>query len=1063
MPRASCPKCKFTFNVKDPSRKSVECPDCGARVALTGNGPPPPPAPPSRHRREEAADAPAKRGVPALLIVGGLLVLFVGLAAVGGGIWYFAIRKPNDPAPVLQADTRPIGPEPIAEPKIDPKQPVKRLKVGQAPELRAEDVFHKLLPSTVMITYPSGRQPESVGSGVLICRDPNLILTNVHVVGDHKVVDVYFPDLLPNGSPEKNPGFYIGQRARMARQARVLGRDEGRDTAIIMLEGVPDNAQPIPLASDSAKPLVNVHGIGNSGVNRGALFDAYSGVVKGVNETNKYTGRLCKFLETTQPINQGDSGGPIVNGRLELVAIAQSKAIKYLAKEGNNVVIKGEDNVSHNVDVSELREFANRVYRDQFGSEFPSIHPAAEVGIDSPPDGEDLTLPDYVQILREGDSTQARAAIGRLVHLGVQSVGPLREVLEDQRAAPRWPLALEALERIGDPAIDATDIAVKKLRSDNPDVRVAAAKYLAAMGHPSRKHVPALVEAGGINNPSVRAACEKAVIKLGPFASADLDMILGKGDDKDEYMRSFRVKLLVEVDLSQDEKVRLMEKYFKDPHSAVRAEVIRAVCKPGKFPRQDMHRLVIPLLADVDFVVRVAALEHLFGVGRVEVADLETFRPFFKSDSLFVHRYLLERVRELGEKASPIVPELSKSLGLPDDEIKETAFNAALGINRDLKVLSKDFIALSKHEKPAFRWSAVQCLKQIGKDEPGVLTAMFERLSDGAELSNPPRNLTELADKSFADTKDKVRLIADLPPVNPKARPVWQFTTVLMNEMRPFKTEAQVKDIKAFLKPDDKRSMYAQFYAAQCIAESGQAAKPALDDLISTLENPKVTDYEIRAKLCEGIGNCGEEASRAAKLLATMATFEILEDRARTPGDAQRMRNQKVRSAALQAIGKMGRGAKDALPGLAVLADPGSDEATADEAIKALGNIGPPAADATPRLMEMFQVARPAQRDLIVSAMVKIGPDAYTPIIDFFPKFEKHWREGVGQFKGHAATAKGCVEYIIIMGPTSLKTAQVANLVGALKATRARAVIRGDNEFQGRISEALMKLEVAKK
>lgn len=547
--------------------------------------------------------------------------------------------------------------------------------------------------------------------------------------------------------------------------------------------------------------------------------------------------------------------------------------------------------------------------------------------------------------------------------------------------------------------------------------------------------------------------------QVGPLTPADLDLVLGSGGDRDENLRSFRARLVVQVDLPPDQLAERVRAFLKDPSPAVRSEAVRAVCKSNRLPRSDLHRLVIPVMADPDRMVRTAALEHLLRIGPVELVDLDTLRPFFASDSLFVHRFLLARVQEFGEKAAPLLPELGKSLSFPDDEIKTRALTVALGMKAKLTPLAKDLIALSRHDQPAFRWEAVQCLKKIGPDEPGVLAALFDRLSDGAELADPPRNLVDLAAQSFADAKVKARLIADLPPVNPKAPPVWQFTAVLLDEMRPFKTAAQVKEIKAFVRPAEKRSAYAQYYAAECLAEAGAEARAGLDDLLAGLADPKVTYSDVRAKLCEAVGNCGPEASRGARLLADLATFQLVEDRARKPDDVQRQENQKVRTAALRALGRLGPGAADALPALTKLADPASADASLQEVVKALGNLGPTAAPTVPKLLDLFLRVKPDQFPLIVDAVKKVGPGAYPPILDFIPKFDRGWRAKTLPYRDQLAKCRGCLDCIIALGPPDLKPEQRKELADDLKSLRAAASFRGDTTFQLKATDALAVVE----
>ena len=236
-------------------------------------------------------------------------------------------------------------------------------------------------------------------------------------------------------------------------------------------------------------------------------------------------------------------------------------------------------------------------------------------------------------------------------------------------------------------------------------------------------------------------------------------------------------------------------------------------------------------------------------------------------------------------------------------------------------------------------------------------------------------------------------------------------------EMRPYKTEAQVKEIMPTWLADEKRSGSVQVARGSSTSpRRGRVQASLWMRLLKALGDPKVTQSDIRVALCFAIANSGPEASRGAKLLASFATLNIVEDRAKQPSDPQVQANRDVRFAALRAIGVMGQGAKDALPALIKLADPLNDMQTMDETIKALGNIGSPAAASVPNMMELFATARPAQRDLILDAMKTIGPDAYPPIIEFLTSFEKNWRENSGPYKDQIIKARGCVECVIVLG-----------------------------------------------
>src|SRR5207248_10434989 len=121
-----------------------------------------------------------------------------------------------------------------------------------------------------------------------------------------------------------------------------------------------------------------------------------------------------------------------------------------------------------------------------------------------------------------------------------------------------------------------------------------------------------------------------------------------------------------------------------------------------------------------------------------------------------------------------LVPGVSMRLSSPGYAIKKKAIDAVLGIGRDMKSLTKDFSTLSKHDKPTFRVKAISCLDLIGKGEPGVVAALFDRLSDDAVVAAVPRNTEQALLKTYAGIDERRRAIKDMRPYDKnKEVPVW--------------------------------------------------------------------------------------------------------------------------------------------------------------------------------------------------------------------------------------------------------------------------------------------------
>lgn len=246
---------------------------------------------------------------------------------------------------------------------IDARSSLKKVLMGlsaaalmlvAAGNVRANpEVYEKVVKSTAWVLSTKGH-----GSGVLIDVEKKLLLTNYHVVENDSQVTVFFPQEV-NGELVSKPMYYL-QNRNLAIPGRVLMTDVRRDLALIELKNVPEGVQAVPLAAKSARPGESIHAIGNSGVLRrsdgtpeGALWRYSEGKVRQVYEAQMRVsspdGRTsfeinAKMVESQVPTNGGDSGGPVVNNKGELVAVTQSEdTVRRL--------------VTYSVDISEVKAF----------------------------------------------------------------------------------------------------------------------------------------------------------------------------------------------------------------------------------------------------------------------------------------------------------------------------------------------------------------------------------------------------------------------------------------------------------------------------------------------------------------------------------------------------------------------------------------------------------------------------------------------------------------------------------------------------------------------------------
>ncbi len=227
--------------------------------------------------------------------------------------------------------------------------------VAQEPTGGAK-VYQQAVPSVVWI-HSTRDRGLATGSGSLIDRGRRLVLTNYHVVEDNPRAKVFFP-VFRDGQPVSEKKFYLDRTDRYAIRGRVVAVDKHADLALIQIDRVPDGVKAIPVAPASPTPGENVHAIGNTGKS-GALWGYVKGTVRQVYR-KKWKAQLdrrvltfeAKVVETDSPTNPGDSGGPLLNDKGELVGVTQGGAVNAQL-------------VSTFVDVSEVKQLlATRPVRE---------------------------------------------------------------------------------------------------------------------------------------------------------------------------------------------------------------------------------------------------------------------------------------------------------------------------------------------------------------------------------------------------------------------------------------------------------------------------------------------------------------------------------------------------------------------------------------------------------------------------------------------------------------------------------------------------------------------------
>lgn len=159
---------------------------------------------------------------------------------------------------------------------------------------------------SLLRTYPAYDSSEGVGiksSGTGFFITPNLIVTNYHVVGDAKTIEVSF---------QNEPGV----------PASILAKDPVNDLAILRVTGVENQSKPVFIGqARDVKEGVKVFTVGFPLVNE---MGSHAKISEGIVNSNTGLDDDIRMFQISIPIQPGNSGGPLYNQQGQVVGIVSS-------------------------------------------------------------------------------------------------------------------------------------------------------------------------------------------------------------------------------------------------------------------------------------------------------------------------------------------------------------------------------------------------------------------------------------------------------------------------------------------------------------------------------------------------------------------------------------------------------------------------------------------------------------------------------------------------------------------------------------------------------------------
>jgi len=243
-------------------------------------------------------------------VVGGVVSL-VGATALGVGSKTTTVRQ--------------------IQPALGGNSPTSFETARRGRALTINEIFRQDAPGVVQVTstqvirtnsdpffnfgLPQTQTQKALGSGFVMDKAGHIV-TNYHVVAGARSVEVSFS----NSDNMK---------------ARIVGSDPSTDLAVLQIDARSRALTPLAFGnSDRVHVGDSVVAIGNPlGYDRSVTAGIVSAVQRAITAPNQYP--IDHVIQTDAPINHGNSGGPLINSRGEVVGVAAQIATGNTSSDGN--------------------------------------------------------------------------------------------------------------------------------------------------------------------------------------------------------------------------------------------------------------------------------------------------------------------------------------------------------------------------------------------------------------------------------------------------------------------------------------------------------------------------------------------------------------------------------------------------------------------------------------------------------------------------------------------------------------------------------------------------------
>jgi serine protease Do len=269
-----------------------------------------------------------KKTIGKKILTGVIAVLSVAAVATTSIVGYTLVTGKNI---VGTSDSEAATTKSSSDSSTDAKSTVDRSNLPTLEQLAAPsdalsipEIVEKVSPSVVGISCITS-SGVATGSGIILSED-GYIITNAHVIEDAQSISV----VLPSSYSDSDDSSDENSEDNLTYTAELVGSDEQTDLAVLKIDKTGLTAADIGKSEDVQVGELSIV-IGNP-LGLDLANSVTAGIISAKDRTITVEDRTMNLIQTDASVNNGNSGGPLINAYGQVIGITSAKVSSSVAE-----------------------------------------------------------------------------------------------------------------------------------------------------------------------------------------------------------------------------------------------------------------------------------------------------------------------------------------------------------------------------------------------------------------------------------------------------------------------------------------------------------------------------------------------------------------------------------------------------------------------------------------------------------------------------------------------------------------------------------------------------------